>query len=81
MLVVSYRKVCYLGDFVFATAVSITSFLPEKVAEVEAFFKEHPIHGVERGIHQMLESMHVTSAFAERMAQGPMAKDSFWSFL
>eukprot|EP00730_Choanoeca_flexa_P015746 TRINITY_DN7298_c0_g1_i2.p1 TRINITY_DN7298_c0_g1~~TRINITY_DN7298_c0_g1_i2.p1 ORF type:complete len:872 (+),score=286.73 TRINITY_DN7298_c0_g1_i2:3-2618(+) len=53
----------------------------DKIDQVEAFLKAHPIPGVERGVSQMLEGMRTVSEFAARMSKGPMAKDEFWKSL
>lgn len=53
----------------------------DRLEEVRAFFQSHPLKGTERVVAQMVESMGVTVAFAERAAQSDMAKDSFWASL
>jgi hypothetical protein len=56
-------------------------FVTDKIDEVEAFLKAHPLTGVERGMQQMLEGMRTVSEFADRIGQGPLATDAFWSSL
>lgn len=53
----------------------------DRLEEVRAFLAAHPIKGTDRVVAQMLESMGVTVAFAERVAQSDMAKDAFWAGL
>lgn len=53
----------------------------EKAADVEAFFKEHPVTGGERNISQTLETIRTSAAFARRVFESNMAKEEFWQGL
>ncbi|EGD82277.1 puromycin-sensitive aminopeptidase-like protein [Salpingoeca rosetta] len=53
----------------------------EHAAEVEQFFKEHPIPGTDRRVQQVLESIRVAAGFANFLRSSSIANDAFWASL
>jgi puromycin-sensitive aminopeptidase len=51
----------------------------ERADEIEAFFKEHPVHHSAQRISQMLESIRVNGNFLVKVRTSALAKDDFWN--
>ncbi|KAG5192903.1 membrane alanyl aminopeptidase [Tribonema minus] len=53
----------------------------DKAAEVEQFFKDHPLPSNARKISQVLEGIRINATFLQRMTTSPLADKSFWDSL
>ena len=60
------------GEFILSRLVSITSRFttPEREADVEGFFKDHPTPSVDRSIRQSLERIRINAAWLARNREG-----------